>query len=745
MNKQSSIEFFNLITEERTKLELAVAVEYELGSSIENIPSFVKEGLRQRHACLLLDTDGLYIAPLDHSYVSVNGRRIDNSRRLNDGDNLVLGSVGYQIRFQHFPPDATTRIDAPLQILTLGRLSACDLKLDSPLVSRVHAKLYLGGDWVDIEDSNSVYGTFVNGRRIASRVRLNVGDRVDIATFSYIFNGASIDRLDTAGQIRIVARGLSKEVHFGQATKRLLENIDLAIEPGEFVVIFGTSGCGKSTLLDALSGRRPANGGAVLYNQVDLYRAFDLFRSSIGYAPQQDVVHRKISVHQALRYTAQLRLPPDTSDSEIESSINRVLEKMGLSEKSELSIDTPAPLSGGQLKRVNLAVELIANPRVLFLDEVTSGLDAGTDKRMMRLFANLAGEGRTVVCVTHTLENIDLCNLVLLLHRGRLVYFGPPQDINVYFDSARVTELYDLLETEKPEAWEDKFRNSSYFQHYVHDRLAESPVPLSAQKMVEDKTALARSFAFHLRQTGILTMRYFNVMLADKRNVLILLLQAPLIALVLDFVFYKKQGHDTQICFLLVLSAVWFGTLNSCREIVKELPVYLRERSVNLGIPSYLASKLFPLAVLCLIQCLLLLGIISIILTLPGSFMERTICLFATGLAATCMGLAISAFVDTNDKAIALAPILLIPQTILSNGLVTLDGVRLSLAKASMISFWGFDAMKATLHINREILLTLPEPFILGTFWGNLSILSIMGSIFLGLAVVGLKFKDQRF
>ena len=223
-------------------------------------------------------------------------------------------------------------------------------------------------------------------------------------------------------------RGLYKAVpdRASGGVKHLLDQVNLVFEPGEFAVIFGTSGSGKSTLLDALNGRRPATGGQVLYNGTDLYASFDLFRAAIGYVPQQDIVHRKIRVSRALYYTARLRLPHDTTDEEIEAHIHRVLDKVGLAEKADLPIDTPAPLSGGQLKRVSLAVELVANPNILFLDEVTSGLDAGTDKRMMRLFADLARDQKTVICVTHTLENIDVCNLVVLLHRGRLVYFGPP-------------------------------------------------------------------------------------------------------------------------------------------------------------------------------------------------------------------------------------------------------------------------------------------------------------------------------
>ena len=219
---------------------------------------------------------------------------------------------------------------------------------------------------MEIEDLHSTNGTFVNGQRLNGRVRLNQDDRVAIASFAFIFTGEALEPIDTSGRVCVEVRGLYKEVvdRSTKQTRRLLDDINLVIEPGEFVVIFGTSGSGKSTLLDALNGRRPATGGKVLYNGTDLYASFDAFRAAIGYVPQQDIVHRKISVRHALEYTAHLRLPPDTSEEEIRTYIDGVLNKVELAEKAELQIETPAPLSGGQLKRVSLAVELVANPNI---------------------------------------------------------------------------------------------------------------------------------------------------------------------------------------------------------------------------------------------------------------------------------------------------------------------------------------------------------------------------------------------
>ncbi|TAL44296.1 MAG: ATP-binding cassette domain-containing protein, partial [Methylovulum sp.] len=424
---------------------------------------------------------------------------------------------------------------------------------------------------------------------------------------------------------------------------------------------------------------------------------------------------------------------------------------LAAAEKAALPIDTPAPLSGGQLKRVSLAVELVANPNILYLDEVTSGLDAGTDKRMMRLFADLAADQKTVICVTHTLENIDVCHQVILLHKGKLVYFGPSKEAAGYFGVQRLSDVYELLESSIGNFWEESYRQSAYYQTYILDRLSSyDPNNSTTHTHTELNTVKNRIHWFDWRQTSTLMRRYLDLIVSDQKNLLILLLQAPLIAVVIGLVFDTKglpaqrAAAESQIFFILVLSSIWFGTLNSARELVKELPVYLRERSVNLRIMPYLTSKLLPLAVLCLIQCALLMGIVSLLVALPGSYIGRVVALFTAGMAATCMGLAVSAFVDSNDKAVALAPILLIPQVVLSNAVVRLGDAGLWVAKSSMISLWALDAMKTTLSSASRSALDMAGQPILSTYGADLAMVAVLGCVFLVIAVLGLKLKDRR-
>jgi ABC transport system ATP-binding/permease protein len=746
------------------RIELAPNQGCAIGSDPASRVLISGVGVLPVHANIQSDQGSVILAPVGDAPVFINGSPVTERRALGDGDWIAFGETLVQILL----PQAVDDDEMPRDTLShrsnvknggdivIGRLAGCGLPIDSPLVSREHARLALRADAIYLEDLKSTNGTWINGVRISSPTPLAVGDRVAFASFVFVFTGAALEPAEVGNRVRVAAVALTKTVtdRTTRQPRHLLDGINLLIEPGEFVVIFGTSGSGKSTLLDALNGRRPASSGQVTYNGIDLYRAFDLFRAGIGYVPQQDIVHRKISVRRALRYTARLRLPPDTSKHEIDTIIDRVLERVGLSEKADLAVDTPEPLSGGQLKRVSLAVELVANPNILFLDEATSGLDAGTDKRMMRLFAGLADDGKTVACVTHSLENIDSCDLVALLHRGHLVYYGPPAEAAAHFSVTRLSDVYETLDGQPADVWRARFEGSPLYRRYVAERLGDPPAAQLSPAASETNSGRSRLWRLlDVRQAFTLTQRYVDLLLSDRINLLVLLLQAPLIALVVGGVFdtsgepAQRAVAESQIAFVLVLSAIWFGCINSAREIVKELPVYLRERSVTLTLPAYLLSKLLPLSLLCLVQVASFLAIVTLMLDLNGSFADRLLTLFLSGLSATAMGLAISAFVNSNDKAIAALPLLLIPQFILSNSVVALSGVTETIARILVVAYWGIDAMRMTL--DPELLALTdhtgaPLINVVGEWASNLWYLVAQTVAFLGVTLLGLKLKDRR-
>jgi ABC-type multidrug transport system ATPase subunit len=272
---------------------------------------------------------------------------------------------------------------------------------------------------------------------------------------------------DESNNIRIDALNLKK---YGNKGVTLLNDISITIEPRKFVAVVGGSGAGKSTLIKALSGLQLANDGKVLYNGQDYYRNLAAFNTQLGYVPQDDIVHKDLTVERALYYAAKMRLPNDFTEEQIQQRINEVLEDVELGGKQKLLIKK---LSGGQRKRASIALELLANPSLFFLDEPTSGLDPGLDRRMMFLLRKLADKGHTIILVTHATNNINTCDYVCFLARGgRLAYFGPPEEAKIYFDAKDFAEIYSSLEpTDEnktiPEEAEIRFKSSPDYQKYV--------------------------------------------------------------------------------------------------------------------------------------------------------------------------------------------------------------------------------------------------------------------------------------
>jgi ABC-type multidrug transport system ATPase subunit len=442
---------------------------------------------------------------------------------------------------------AVDRLFAGKGQLVIGRASSCDICLPHPSVSRIHALLERSPAGIRLRDLHSVNGVLVGGRRTTEPVILRDQERIGIGPYLFCLAGGVLHALDSSQSVRLEARNLEKVVPAGQGrTRKLLDNISLAVEPGEFVSLLGPSGSGKSTLMDCLNGRRPASRGQVLANGEDFYRHFDSFRQSLGYVPQRDIVHTQLSVGKALYYTARLRLPPDTSPDELQARIAEVVELMELEPHRETMVGN---LSGGQIKRVSLGAELLPRPCLLYIDEATSGLDAGTEARMMRLFRGLSHEGKSVLCITHNVDHVDLCDLLLILCGGRLVFYGPPRESLAYFHAGRISEIYDRLAEKSPETWEKEFAACALHRTFVAERLASPPVdsiltpapPVSSSRVGPPADELRKrprhQFAHQFR---VLVVRYLELLWRDPRTLRLLLLQGPLVAFIIVLSFLGK-------------------------------------------------------------------------------------------------------------------------------------------------------------------------------------------------------------
>jgi ABC-type multidrug transport system ATPase subunit/pSer/pThr/pTyr-binding forkhead associated (FHA) protein len=597
------------------------------------------------------------------------------------------------------------------QELIIGRAEASDIRLDGLQISNQHARLVQTASGVDIEDLNSTNGIYIDGNRI-TRQRVTSNDSIQIGSFLIkIDNAGNIGVFDTRSKTRIDSVNITKEVknRSGGGMIRLLDSVSLSIMPNEFVGLLGPSGAGKSTFMDALNGMRPASSGSVLVNNADLYQNLDAIKQSIGYVPQDDIIHRELTVYRTLYYVAKLRLSGDVSRSEIDQIIDEVMDVTGLSERRDVPINQ---LSGGQRKRVSIAVELITKPSVIYLDEPTSGLDPATEEKIMKLFRQIAESGRTVILTTHAMENVKLFDKIVLLMRGKLVFYGEPQAALDHVGATSFKDLYDKIEdpieeklkfggdrlqiTEQvAEDWKKKFTQTPEYKKNVYEPLKELGKLQSEGIKTKHRLGLFGS----IRQFLTLSRRYWEVLVRDKMNLFILFIQAPIIAFLTFLVMGEDQPRDFAY-FVMSLVAVWFGTSLSAREIIRERAIYNRERMVNLGLIPYVSSKLFILGIVVGLQCLMLfipLKFLDVsgLMPMPGVLggIPQLWIMLLTAAVGISLGLLISSIVKTSEMATSLVPLILIPQ-ILFSGLV---GVPTGLNKVvglAMPATWAFDSLK---------------------------------------------------
>jgi ABC-type multidrug transport system ATPase subunit/pSer/pThr/pTyr-binding forkhead associated (FHA) protein len=437
------------------------------------------------------------------------------------------------------PPMQPVKLTDPE--ITIGRAPDNKVVLPHPQVSAHHAHLVREGGTYRILDLNSTNHVYVNSDLTVNYL-LKLGDEIRIGPYRLVYEANQLAQYDESNFIRIDAHNLRKT---GNNNVILLNNISIVIPPRAFVALVGGSGAGKSTLMDALNGLRPAQEGKVLYNGQDYYRNIAAFSTQLGYVPQDDIVHRDLTVERALYYVAKLRLPSDFTDEQIEQRIKEVLEDVEMTSRRKLLVKK---LSGGQRKRVSIALELLANPSLFFLDEPTSGLDPGLDRKMMYLLRKLADKGHTIVLVTHATNNINTCDYVCFLGQGgRLVYFGPPDEAKTYFGKNDFAEIYTSLEpTDEnlniPEEAEARFKLSKEYQEYIAKPLKEAPTGTEPGLNGHPKVMRRPKRGNPFKQFVLLSQRNFELLRNDRSTLILLLLQAPLLALLLTLLVRVEVG-----------------------------------------------------------------------------------------------------------------------------------------------------------------------------------------------------------
>ena len=688
--------------------------------------------------------------------VYVNGRRIARIQ-LREGDVVRLGPRGPELRLALLPGEAPPR---PLTIspretvglppgtqlverpsvgeaeilgefpigdrpLWLGRAEGCDVRLDSLHVSAKHAMVWRASPReIRVRDLGSMNGTFVGGRRVGETTLLP-GVELIIGPFFLRNTGSALLLFDTRGRTWVEGRDL--ELRIGEHL--LLDGVSLASRPGEFIGILGPSGAGKSMLIKCLCGALRATDGEVLVNGLDFYAHHAQLKNLVGYVPQDDLIHPQLTVEETLRYAAALRLPPQLGRLAHAERVQHVLAHLELLDRRHL----PARrLSFGQRKRLSIGVELLNDPNLLFLDEPTAGLDPNLEEKVMVLFRELALMGKTVWCITHTLDHVGLCDKIALLYGGRLAFFGPPDEACRYFGVERLSQAYHVLESHDPSHWKSRFAER-------RDRAAPTPrTPTAADSLVPPPPARSTGPGF-LRQLSALCRRYARILTVDRRHTSILLLQAPVLGALIGLATrYATQGwRPTSVMFLMLsLSAFWLGCANAAREITKEAAVTRRERMVGVGVLPYVLSKLVVLQALCLIQVALLLLVVDgvgpprqlageppvavILGGVPGSYGLALLNLHLTALCGVGLGLIISSIAGNSDKAMSLVPLALLPQILFAGALAVPKAHSFGRIAGYLVSVsWSFDLFRRQIACTHEELWSRPAPECLVAFDPN--------------------------
>lgn len=672
-----------------------------------------------QHGKIIFENDHAVICDLNSTNgLWVNDQRIDGNLLLENGNNIHFSDINdesYQGNYIEFKKVVAKEVGnwkkVPLKRnsrIGIGRKSDNDIIVPHNLVSRNHAIIESSNDEIYITDLNSTNGTFVNGKRVEKRRQLQIGDKVYVGQVQIIVYEDELSYFIYEKGLQLDAIQIFKEVidsstgiFGGEVKKSILNNINIQIKPGELVALVGGSGAGKSTLMDALNGFRPATSGKILINDDDFYTNYEAFKSILGYVPQQDIVYDTLTVQDMLTYAARLRMPEDVSEADIHDRVSEVITDVELNGREHVIIDK---LSGGQRKRASIAVELLADPKLFFLDEPTSGLDPAMERHMMKLLRKLADQGKTIVLITHATANLHLCDHVAFLgYGGVLCYYGPPgNDCYHFFQTKDYADIYELIDQEAhkwSKKWEGKYARS--VQKSEQDQLIDKE---PGRKKIRHKSGHGL-----LKQFQILSFRYMKLVMSDQQKTLFILLQAPLIAIFLGIVTESNafEYYETakEVIFTIAAAAVWIGMLNSIQEIAKESTIYKRERAVNLKILPYLFSKMIVLSIVGFIQTLSFILVFMLFIDFPATdlignlFVEIFITFFLTTITATAFGLLISSCFSNPDRAMGLAPVLLIPQLIFNGLVFKLEGFT-EVVSYLVISKWSARALSVSYDLN---------------------------------------------
>ncbi len=595
---------------------------------------------------------------------------------------------------------------APVRSLgsaTIGRAKTNSIVVEDALASRVHAMLTSTPAGLEIRDNDSSNGTFVNGTLINS-AKLRDGDVVTIGNTDLLATGKTLVSQPTATRTSgLTAHGLALMVD----GRQLLQDVSFTAKPGTLTAVIGPSGAGKSTLVKLIGGALPRSAGLVAFDGHDVHAEYASMRSRIGMVPQDDVVHRQLTVEQALNFAAELRLPPDTTADDRRQVVERVLDELELAPHKDTRVDK---LSGGQRKRASVAMELLTGPSLLILDEPTSGLDPALDRQVMTMLRRLADAGRVVIVVTHSLTYVGMCDQILLLAPGgKTAFADPPAQIGPAMGSTDWADIFARVSTDPDGA------HRAYLSRHPASPRRPSPTAGAAPLGKPPRTNSWRQVLTLIRrQTRLIT---------SDRGYFAFLAVLPFVLGVLSLAVPGNTGlgatgpaspeEPIDILILLNIGAVFLGTALTVRDLVSERMIFQRERAVGLSASAYLIAKVAVYSIAALIGTAVMVAIMTIGKGTPShggallgdgvaqGIVELYLGLALTAITSAMVGLAMSSLARSTEQVLPMLVVTVMVSMVLAGGLIPVTG-RLVLDQLAWFvpARWGFAASASTVDLN---------------------------------------------
>ena len=574
--------------------------------------------------------------------------------------------------------------------IKIGRDQDSDIKLISTTVSRHHATIKrIKGKFI-IFDSMSTNGVYVNDKLVTGKMELMNNDIIIISNTKLLFGKDRIYYCSFKNGMSVDAHNIVYTMTDGTLA---INNVSLSINPGDMVAFVGCSGAGKSTLLNILSGYIKPQKGNVYINGVDIYNHFDEINNSIGYVPQSNVLYDNLTVKQSLEYSAKMRLSKDTSSSEVTKIVNRVLNEVSLNHREHHLVRN---LSGGEKKRLSMAMELIPDPSLIFMDEPTSGLDPGTEIQIIELLTKISNSGKTIIMVTHDKDSFKFFDKIVFLGKGgNLCYYGSYSDACSFFNVSEINDkLYNNELRTEPMKWRNRYEQTI----------------TRSQHGVQRKNNGFKRKESGIHQLPILFRRCFRLLINDWKKPVLYFLVGPALVWLTSLLKtgneFKQYESSKTILFILTCICSWIGMFNSIQEIVGEKDMVKREYMTGLSLNSYVASKVLYFTVICFIQSVSISFVFKELIGLHDTgllfdpFLELLITCFLTVYASTATGLLISSLFDKADKATLALILAMIPQILFSGILFDLNQITEKISYF-IISKWSMAAYGASADLNQ--------------------------------------------